>query len=253
MRRDVIPMLVAISLLAGATSHARADETADVCLADSIEGQVLRNHGRLVRAREHLAQCSRTECEEAIRKRCSEWLDQANAALPRVSIRVVDDRGLPLPEAVVRLDGTPVDVAAPLAVDPGSHAIEATYRGRKATSTLQAVAGSQEVSLTIDLRKTVYERPVPLATYVSGAVALAGFIAFGALGTASLVQVDELTQCSPYCDASRKAPIQTLEISADIALGVGVTALVAGTVFFLARPSVASQVHIGARGLSWAF
>jgi hypothetical protein len=239
-----------------ASLHARgafADETSDLCLAGSLQGQILRSHGRLTLAREHLEECARPECEEAMRTRCAQWLGEVRAEIPILAVHVVDDRRGPIAAAVVHLDGSLVDASQPFPVDPGRHEVRADYAGRRAVVTVDTRPGEQEVVPQLDLRSSVPERPVSTATFVSGAVSLAGFVALAAFGTAALVQQGSLSQCMPFCDSSHRGSLEAFEDAADIGLGVGIAGLLAGTIFYLTRPTVAKEVRIGARGVAWDF
>jgi hypothetical protein len=236
-----------------AACPASADEASDLCFADSIEGQVLRDHGKLTKAAPHLEQCAQPQCEEAMRTRCAQWLSDVRKEVPVVAVRVVDDRGEAVPGAVVRLDGTVVDASATFPLDPGRHELRAAFAGRDAIVTFDTRPGSQEVQAVVDLRKKVFERPISTPAYVAGGVALAGLIAFGALGAASLVEVGHLSSCTPYCEASSRPPLVATQDTADVALGVGVAGALAATILYLARPTVAKEIRIGAGGVSWAF
>src|SRR5215472_8320471 len=148
MRGSSAAMLAAACLtFAGG---ARADEDSDLCFADSIEGQVLRAHGHLIRAREHLALCARPVCEEHMRQRCAEWLTQVEPTIPVLRLQVQDDRGTSLPSAIVRLDGAVVDPASPIPVDPGPHELRADYANRRTVVSIKPSPGAQTQVVSID-------------------------------------------------------------------------------------------------------
>ncbi len=233
---------------------APADE---ICLASSIEGQVLRRSGRVLRARELFTECARDACEKPMRERCSGWLREAETATPRLALRVNDDRGLPLPGAQLHVDGREVALApAPttlLEVDPGKHVVRADFAGRRELVELDVTDGTRSLRLTLDLRTQVPARPTPPAVYALGATFGAAAIAFTVLGTSALVQAGHLDSCQPYCAADRKAPFDTAVIGADVSAAVGAAALLGAVIVYLARPTVTREVRVSSRGLAWDF
>jgi hypothetical protein len=238
----------------GVPGTAHADETSDLCLADSIEGQVLKAHGRFTRAREHLERCAAPACEENMRTRCAAWRDEVVAKTPVLQIHAQDDRGHAIDDVVVRLDGAVIDPSRPVPLDQGPHAVRADHAGRHFELSLpEPKPGVQDVIATIDLRDRVPTRPTPPSFWLLSGTAGAGFLAFGAFGVATLVQESNLRACSPYCDASGKGPLQATEIGADIGLGIGVAAALAATFAYLARSTVMKEVRIGSQGVLWAF
>ena len=111
-----------------ASPPARADD-GEICLASSIQGQVLRQSGRLLRAREHLAECAKDKCDLAMRERCAAWLKDAEAKTPRLLLTIEDDRGQALPLADVHVDGM-LTSAREVELDPGRHVVRADFAGR---------------------------------------------------------------------------------------------------------------------------
>jgi hypothetical protein len=230
---------------------ARADD-AEICLSSSIQGQVLRQSGRLLRAREHLAECAKDTCEATMRERCATWLKDAEAKTPKLFIVVVDDAGQTLSRADVHLDGT-LTQERRVEVDPGKHVLRADFAGQRAILEVDANAPTQEARLVLDLRKRVDERPVPPWVVGLGIAAGVSAASLGAFGTSALVQSNHLRACEPYCPESRKAPLQTAIVGADVSLGALAVTLLAGTVLYLARPTVSREVRVTASGASWAF
>ena len=261
MRRAFFLALGAASLMTAATPaqaeppSARASAEDEICLASSIEGQVLRRSGRLLRARELFAGCARDACEKPMRDRCVGWLHDAEAHTPRLTLRVNDDRGTPLPGAQVHLDGLEVTLppSTPLEVDPGKHVVRADFAGRRELAEVDVTEGVRPVTLTLDLRSRVEARPAPKLAYGLGAASGVAAIAFAVFGTSALVQAGHLDACRPYCAAERKAPFDAAVIGADISAGVGAAALLGAVIVYLARPTVTREVRVSSRGIAWDF
>lgn len=166
----------------------------------------------------------------------------------------MDDRGTPIPDAVVRLDGAIVDPSQPVPLDVGSHALRADHAGRHfELSLVDAKPGPQDVVATIDLRMSVATRPTPKAFWLLGGTSALGFLALGAFGIATLVQESNLQVCSPFCDVSAKGTLQATEVGADIGLGIGIAGAVAATFVYFVRPTVMREVRLSNRGVTWAF
>jgi hypothetical protein len=260
LRRSFVLALGSIAFLApGAVARADpppagADE---ICLASSIEGQVLRRSGRLLQARELFAECARDACERPMRERCALWRSEAEARTPRLSLRVNDDRGVPLPGAQLHVDGQevtlPRDAATVLEVDPGKHVARADFGGRRELAEVDVALGTRSLTLTLDLRSRVDSRPTPSLAYALGATFGAAAVAFGIFGTSALVQAGHLSDCQPYCAADRKAPFDTAVIGSDVSAGIGAAALLGAVIVYLARPTVTREVRISSRGVAWDF
>lgn len=119
--------LLAISLVGRSAS---ADPKA--CIAASEKGQSLRNEGKLGSARVALTECANDACPAAIRKECSTWLGEVDAATPTVVFGAKN--GTKDVVAVrVSIDGTRmVDSldGRPMNVDPGSHVFHFETEGQ---------------------------------------------------------------------------------------------------------------------------
>jgi hypothetical protein len=91
------------------------------------------------------------------------------------------------------------------------------------------------------------ERPISVATYVAGGVALAAFasaIVFGAMGRSDL---DALHRCSPYCSDSDVDTLRTKMIVTDVTLAIGTVATGVAAWLFFTRPEVTRASAIGRR------
>jgi hypothetical protein len=242
------------STTAATPAPAAADE---ICLASSIEGQVLRRSGRLLRARELFVECARDVCEKPMRERCALWRSEVEARTPHLSLRVNDDRGLPVPGAQLHVDGQEVTLAPGAAtlleVDPGKHVARANFAGRRELAEVDVTEGTRSLALTLDLRTRLDTRPTPALVYGLGATFGAAAIAFGIFGTSALVQAGHLGDCQPYCAADRKAPFDTAVVGSDVSAGLGAAALLGAVIVYLARPTVTREVRVSSRGVAWDF
>ncbi len=93
-----------------------------------------------------------------------------------------------------------------------------------------------------DVRGDAGERPIPTTVFITGGVAAAGFIGFavlGALASGKRSDFDAKNDGSdPAGAASLKDSGESLNLFADVALGVGVIAGALTAVFYLTRPEV---------------
>lgn len=247
MKTRTLPLVALAALLASAP--ARADDTEDMCIASSLEGQVLQRAGRLERARARFAECARPECAAArTAGPCASWEAAVTPRIPRLEVRVVDDLGAPLPAAEVLLDGATLAARA-TSVDPGHHVVRASFAGRTAQQELDVKEGATPVVvLRVDLARRVPERPTPTWVLLSGGLALAGFATAGVLGATTLATERDLEGCRPWCDPSRRSDLTTPAIGADVALGVGIVATAAAVVGYLIRPTRERVERVTAEG-----
>lgn len=221
-----------------ASPAVRADDVEDLCIASSLEGQVLQRAGRLEGARARFAACAKPECAAAKTSApCAAWEAAVAPRIPKLVVVVKDDLGRPLPDAEVLLDGTTL-TQRHLALDPGHHVVRASWAGRTARRELDVAAGDAlTVELVVDLSRRIPERPVPTWVLVTGGVAALGFASFAVLGESTLGKERDLESCRPYCDPSERSALATRAGAADVALGVGVVAAVVATVGWLVRPT----------------
>lgn len=232
-----------------ASAPARADDTEDMCIASSLEGQVLQRAGRLERARARYAECARPECVPArTAGPCASWQAAVTPRIPQIEVRVVDDLGQPLPAAEVLLDGATLAVRA-TSVDPGHHVVRASFAGRTAQRELDVKEGTAPVvELRVDLTRRVPERPTPTWVFFTGGLALVGFATAGVLGATTLATERDLEACRPWCDPSRRSDLTAPAFGADVALGVGLVATVATAVGYLIRPTRERVERVTAEG-----
>lgn len=246
LSRRVLSFAIVAAAFAAAPSS-RADDTEDRCLASSLEGQVLERAGRLERAHQRFVDCGQADCQAAgTRDRCLAWAKNVAPLIPRITIVVVDDLGTHLDGAEVLLDGVKTEWRSALAVDPGHHVVRAQIAGRTTTREIDVKKGANEkVSLAIDLRRFVPERPVPTWVAAVAGLSVVGFGTFGILGGVTLAKKDELDACRPICDPSERSSLTTPALVADIGLGVGIAALAGAVIGFLIRPTEQRVERVG--------
>ncbi len=122
----IVAALTAFAPLALANS-ARAD-VKQACVDASTEGQSLRDAGKLHQAHDKFVSCALDECPSIVKKYCKDWLADVDRRLPTAIFRVRSAEGADVEGAALTVDGVrqPLDTSAPVALDPGAHALHAT-------------------------------------------------------------------------------------------------------------------------------
>jgi hypothetical protein len=213
-----------------------------------ISAQVMKKEGKLVRARDLLATCSSTPCGDAsqasecdeIRAYCGKRLADVTNEIPTSSVRVEDDRGLPILPEWLEVDSLAVSPSKLTAFDPGPHEAKALYAGRIGEAQFVLDSGQRDVNVIvrIDLRETVQRRPIPLPVYALGATTIAaGLLALGT-GIYTVRSYQGLDGCAPFCDPSQKGTLQATGYVTDISMLVALASAVGGTIWYFARPTV---------------
>jgi len=239
MRRQAKSRLFgALVLLFLVPTVARADDTEDMCVAASLEGQVLERARKLGRARERYAQCVRPECEPAqTTRKCAEWLAAVTPKVPRLEMQVIDERGRDLPAAEILLDGER-RVERNVAIDPGHHAVRASYAGVSATSEVDLGLGEvRAIRIALDLRRWVPERPLPTWVVATTGLTIAALGSFALFGSLHLAKARDLEACRPLCGPDERSALTTPALVADTSLAVGLVAAVVSCVGYFTRPT----------------
>jgi hypothetical protein len=240
-------IFIAVALTAPAV---RADSTDD-SRALMIAGQVLRNNGRLLRARETLEACVSSACTGAasecddIRAYCTTKCDELRTEIPSVAIHVQDERGAELHDAFVRVGVDAVDPTKPVELDPGKHVVRVNYAGRVGTAEIDVKRGEKAipVRVTIDLRREMAFRQTRWYTYALGTTAGIAVLSVVAFGIAAQVQAGYLGFCRPTCPPAKEGAFEGATITVDVSLAVAAVATL-GTVFsYLVRPTSKRMVH----------
>jgi len=93
------------------------------CLSKHEAGQVSRNEGKLLEAREAFLACSRPECPEGPRADCAGWYSEVSESIPSVVVSVRQGKR-DLVDVSVTVDGTPFQPSIDgrtREIDPGRH------------------------------------------------------------------------------------------------------------------------------------
>jgi hypothetical protein len=131
--------------------------------------------------------------------------------------------------------------------DPGAHVAKALFAGRSGETELALTAGQKNIAVvvTIDLKEKVQRRPIPLPVYVLGGTALASGILAITTGVYTAHSYSNLDGCQPFCDSSQESRLRATGYIADVSTIVALASAVAGTIWFLARPTVTETRWVG--------
>jgi hypothetical protein len=212
-------------------------QSKQACADAYVAGQVSKKEGRLREARDRFQVCASAACPGALQRDCTPWKAQLDREIPTLTVSVKDEAGAALGAASVTVDGAPL--ASPAAFDPGEHTVRVEAAGMKPAEqrvTLASGEGNRAITVRLE-RLAAASRPVPVAPIVlgaSGLVALGVFAGLGVTGNAKKASLDALG-CKPDCSPSEVSAARSLYLGADVALGVGLGALVAAGVVLIVQ------------------
>jgi len=258
--------LVAPSVLCA--TPARADDAKRACVAASTAGQTLRDDDKLLEARDRLHACADEACPDLVRAHCTRWLDELEAQIPSIIVRVKDTDGRDIFDAEVTIDGHPVKLGRAEALDPGEHVVSVARAGEgelHAEERLLLVDGERARVVAVQLpplpspappaaapleppaaENTAHEsaRPVPTGAWVLGGVGLVGLGSFAYFFAQATSDLDTLKRtCAPACTDADTSPARLRATIADVSLGVGLAALAGGVTWaILGRSAGSSRV-----------
>ena len=231
-------------------------EQIEHCVSEHDSARQLRLEEHWLDARAAMTACASDRCPLAISADCRGWLDELNRALPTLLVLVERADGLPVRPVGVELDGEPVqlpDPPAPVELVPGAHRLRVTFAGQPAINRditlLQGEKNHVErILLELPPARALgphpdttprSERPVPAATYLLSAGALAAFAGSTAwLVSALRERSDARAYCAPTCDPSVRKSIERRLVLADVSGGVGISLGALALYTFLRRPTL---------------
>jgi hypothetical protein len=232
-------------------------EQSEQCLSAYAAGQRARNAGKLLEARASFSLCASNVCPEALHPDCGRWLDEVDASLPTVVLRVVTPQGAELDGVSFSLDGAAPQLldGRSVPIDPGEHALifrRSGYHEREQRFTftegeklsrrsvtlepLGSASSAETSSVRIDASPVAPRRASLVPTWIglgAGVAGAAGFAYFASTGRNADRALDD---CSPNCSAARVSRVKRDYLFANVSLGVGAAGLVTAAVWLLLRP-----------------
>lgn len=188
---------------------------------------------------------------------------------PHVPSIRVDVSGAPQgPPPLVTLDGVArPECVSGCRVNPGPHLVVARTERALAEEQLQVAEGERQVLELVFSplaapppaplepgagvpasrpHAAVAARPIPLATWVAGGIALAGFTAGTVLGVSAVSQRNDLRdRCAPHCSTDDVDQVRREAVLANVSFGVGLSAATLAVVSYVMakrpRPGAAAS------------
>lgn len=256
--------LFLVSWLAVVSVASADDDEKHACVNASTKGQTDRDEGRLIDARGQFLRCVRDTCPAIVKKSCGAWLSALEPRISSIVLRVVDDADVHVKDARVALDGVEVMVdGRAQMLDPGSHTVTVEAPGMEPGTTsfllsegekaravivsLSPVPSAVEASspVTAEAPTPAAEVPaapaplreafrVPTGAWVLGGAGILGLVGFTYFGISSNKKYDELERsCGGACTPEQTEPGRRDAVIANVALGIGVGALIGATAWGL--------------------
>jgi hypothetical protein len=234
-----------------------ADDTKRACVDASSSGQIKRDEGDLLQAREQFALCVRDKCPSVVRTSCDQWLHEVEAQIPSIVVRVADAAGDDMAEANASVDGSPISLdGKPLSLNPGRHVVTVDNpNGQHLEKKLLLAAGERarlvELSVpkaesntahgpapaparSLDTTPTEHSSVVPLGAWLLGGLGVVGLGSFTFFALRASSDLHSLqNSCSPKCTQDQTHPGRQSALVADVSLGVGVLSLAGGVTWAL--------------------
>lgn len=240
LRRLAWAMFMPAAALAAPSAKQRCIEAAE-------DGQSLRQEGKLSTAVERFRACSASECPRMLQKDCSHWLEEVEAAIPTVTVKVEDEDGREVQNAHVTLDAHQWSLAEGRArrVDPGPHRFVWVREAEAAIEeTVTLREGEQNRVITLRAPRRVATRPSEAPKRSISPWVWVGYgLGLAAVGTGAgfwAYGLDQRGTLQDTCAATRTCLESDIGASrdnlvvGDIVMGVGIVAL-AGATYLLMR------------------
>ena len=255
LRRLLPSAALLLVMMSGAAPDANAAPQTKRCIESAESGQQLRSSGKLMEARKSFALCTAPTCPNAVRRDCAKWIEEVDAALPTVAVRLEDDQGHEVPDGKVVLDDdTPIQPSAgrSVPVDPGAHRF--TWQRADGKIEQEVVIREGEHNRAIVLRvaggvtspPVLPERPPPpppprssALPLLLGGIGLASIGVGGAFWFAGLRERSNLEQTCKDAHTCAQGDIDASRaklIVGDVLAGVGIVALAAAIYLVISQP-----------------
>lgn len=222
------------------------------CADAYIAGQVARKEGRLRDARGRFDLCASASCPASLQRDCQPWRAELEHDIPTLAITVTDESGATLTNASITVDGAPLAASSASPFDPGDHVARIEASGMKSAErriTLAVGEGRRELAVRLTplllpepAPALATSSPTPIASIVVGGVgvvAIGVFAGLGAAGNAKKAGLDQ-SHCKPSCEPSTVSAARSLYVGADVALGVGLGALVTAGILLIVHHTAPS-------------
>jgi hypothetical protein len=250
-----------VTLLAFGLTLATASAVADTkrCINSAEQGQQQRKEGKLLAARSSFVACTASDCPAVVRRDCARWMDELDATIPTIVVKLEDEDGHDVVDGRVLLDGETLSgtsTGRAFSVDPGTHRVAWMRPGGDLDE--EIVVREGERNRVVVLRPKT-QRPVehppppppppppggpspsrassPLPWIVGGAGVVVGGVGalFWGLGLHDRSNLESTCAPSHTCSDSDVHASRTKLIVGDVLVGVGIVA-VAAAVYLLIRP-----------------
>lgn len=246
-QRAVVALTLGTLVCAPAT--ARSDDA--TCIASHVEAQRLQKAGKVRAARDALVTCANPSCPAMLVGECTTMLGEVDKSVPTIVLEAQDSNGRDLGDVRVsigpqvlasRLDGKAIEL------DPGEHTFRFETPGftpLEQTVIIREGDKNRRIGVVFDAKPPTKppvdpdgDRDISPAFWVSGAVGIAGLVAFGALGITGIQKRGDLDDlgCAPNCDSSAVDEVRGLFIGADVSLAIGIAGLALTPVFYFTSP-----------------
>lgn len=125
---------LSVLLVASHAHPAHADEldAKRECVAESDNGQRLRDSGKLLEAQHAFVACAAENCPAIVRTDCGAWLSAVVPRIPSLVVSLRDATGHDLATATLWIDGRSVTDGAggnAIQLDPGPHTLRVQHAG----------------------------------------------------------------------------------------------------------------------------
>lgn len=267
-RRSIAALATAGALLPALANAQEAAPAADTsqpvskaeCAEAFEQSQRLRKTFQYVEATAKALRCANPACGAALSEECGKLYGELEAATPSIVLGARSEDGTELRDVTVTIDdGTRRVVldGTPLLLDPGNHeltfaaegfeplrqsaVVRAGERFRPIIGVLQSrdkPAPAAALPTTPAAPEAGKAKGPPLASYVLGGVAVAGFAGFVGFRIAGAKEYESLErECKPTCAAGAADGARRSYVLSYAGLALGGVASIAAVTLYLASPS----------------